>query len=784
MALAQANARTLPPPDSAPVVRSVDVIFPSTPSGSAVDRETYLYYIQTKASRPDEGDWVPLDLRTIADDVKRLWATAFLEDISVDVTDEPYDNGVVGKHVVFRLEERRRIKFVEYKGSKALDSAEIDRKLVQSKAQIAIPSMIDAPSIKRVEDLVREMLRERGHPLASVSHRVADIPGTPFVRLVFLLDEGPRVRVRRITFASISAANERAVRRSLRTTKENATFSDTAFDADAQRILDYYHENGYVMATVGAPVSRVVEALSNAKTRWVDLQIPVSEGKRYRLRRVSFEGNRVATTDALRPYFGLRPGAYYDDSRVRRGFEQARQWYGARGYYEFTGYPDLHPDAAGDSLLDVMIRLSEGDQYFIRRIALTGNTTTHDEVVRRQLGLMEGQVLDTEALKSAMSRLNRLAFFQPIAESDLKVEKVAGPGRLVDVTLDVKEKPHDNVNFGGGVSQGEGLFGSVSYSTQNFLGRGQQLTLGAEQGLRGGLYQATLAHPYLFGGALSGSFSVFGGRTAYDTPAITDAYSESRRGATISLGRSLTPFTRINFGYTYEVDAISMAESLLGTAFTAAGSPALGAGDLGSHADGHVSLGVVHNTIDDPFMPHGGIRLSAGMQLASVALGGEFDYVKPEAEAVWYGATSRRTGIGVRAQLGTIKTYGPTTDVPYHLRYALGGDTQIRGVDLRTVGPLDANGRVLGGTSYTLFNAEYHVDLTRNIRLLGFGDAGQAFDAAHPFDRGDLRTSTGVELRVVLPFLHVPLRFIYYWNPSRDSFQPNHGFRFSMGGSF
>jgi outer membrane protein assembly factor BamA len=47
-----------------------------------------------------------------------------------------------------------------------------------------------------------------------------------------------------------------------------------------------------------------------------------------------------------------------------------------------------------------------------------------------------------------------------------------------------------------------------------------------------------------------------------------------------------------------------------------------------------------------------------------------------------------------------------------------------------------------------------------------------------------LRTSTGIELRVVLPFVHLPLRFIYYWNPSRDPFQPEHGFRFSIGASF
>jgi outer membrane protein assembly factor BamA len=183
-------------------------------------------------------------------------------------------------------------------------------------------------------------------------------------------------------------------------------------------------------------------------------------------------------------------------------------------------------------------------------------------------------------------------------------------------------------------------------------------------------------------------------------------------------------------------------------------------------------------------MPHDGVRLSAGVQIAGSALGGDFNYVKPEAEAVWYRSTSRWTGIGLRAQAGVLNPYGSTADVPYYLRYSLGGENQIRGVGLRTVGPLDANERVLGGTKFTLFNAEYHVDVSPRIRVLAFGDAGQAFDAAHPFDVGDLRTSTGVELRVVLPFVHLPLRFIYYWNPSRDAFQPQHGFRVAIGTTF
>lgn len=755
LATAQADARP-EPAEVRSLVREVDVTFPSEPNGSFIDRDTYLYYIRTRAGQP-------FDQRLIAEDVKRLWDTAFLEDISVDVSDAPSENGVVGKRVVFRLEERRRIRIVEYVGSKVIDRKDIDRKLADLNAQIAVDSLADAARIKRVEDILRDLLRERGHPYASVTHRLTDVPDTAFTRLTFTLDEGPREKTRRVTFTGVSAANERAVRRRMKAAK----------DEDLERVLAYYHDNGYVTASIGAPVVRAT-----------DVQIPVTEGKRYRIRGVAFDGNRAATTEALRPYFGLEQGGYYNDSKVRRGFEKAREWYGVRGYYEFTGYSDVHPDADGNSAVDVTIRVSEGDQYFIHRIAMNGNTTTQDNVIRRQLGLVEGEVFNTEALKTSVKRLNQLELFQPIAERDVKVEPVPGGGRLLDVTFDVKEQRHDKVNVGGGLSQAEGLFGNISYVTPNLLGRGETFSLVAEQGSRGSLYQATLAEPYLLGKALSGSISVFGGRTAYDTTTIANAYSESRKGATLSFGKPLSPFTRIMFGYTYEIDDVGIADSLLGSAFSSAGAPALAPSDLGRHADGRVMLGIVHNTVDSLFMPHDGVRLSAGVQIAGSALGGDFNYVKPEAEAVWYRSTSRWTGIGLRAQAGVLNPYGSTADVPYYLRYSLGGENQIRGVGLRTVGPLDVNERVLGGTTFTLFNAEYHVDVSRRIRVLAFGDAGQAFDAAHPFDVGDLRTSTGIELRVVLPFVHLPLRFIYYWNPSRDSFQPEHGFRVAIGTTF
>jgi outer membrane protein insertion porin family len=142
-----------------------------------------------------------------------------------------------------------------------------------------------------------------------------------------------------------------------------------------------------------------------------------------------------------------------------------------------------------------------------------------------------------------------------------------------------------------------------------------------------------------------------------------------------------------------------------------------------------------------------------------------------------------RTAIGMRAKAGKIFNYGGD-ELPYYQRYFLGGETEIRGVDVRTVGPINSNNAALGGTSFVLFNAEYYYDILPQVRALAFHDAGQAYADGKPMDLRQLRTSTGFEVRVTLPVINVPFRLIYAWNFYRDAFQPPRGFRFAVGTTF
>src|SRR5438045_1959572 len=127
------------------------------------------------------------------------------------------------------------------------------------------------------------------------------------------------------------------------------------------------------------------------------------------------------------------------------------------------------------------------------------------------------------------------------------------------------------------------------------------------------------------------------------------------------------------------------------------------------------------------------------------------------------------------AEASMIIPYGETQLIPYYQRFFLGGETQIRGVNIRTVGPIEngENGatHALSGNKFALFSLEYYFDIAGPLRALLFFDAGQAFLEGKNIDPREFRTSTGAEMRFIMPVLNVPFRLIYAWNPNRDQFQ-------------
>ncbi|HUR34206.1 MAG TPA: outer membrane protein assembly factor BamA [Vicinamibacterales bacterium] len=865
--------RALPPAGSGPVVYLIAPCFEAQGNVSLVDYSTYLYYIQTKASQPSQNIWVPYNDDTetsIRDDFKRLWGTNFLDNLSIDVEDYTFANGVIGKLITYDMEERQRVKIVDFVGSKKLETSKIDEKLKENNAQIRLDTFIDPALIRKIEGIIRDMMKEKGFQSAEITHDIKAIEGGPkLVHVTFNMSEGPKVKIRRVEFTGNTAMSDGRLRRKMKENRAHwflsfitgrGVYQETKFEEDAERVMEYYRDRGYIRAQVGEPEIRPLGDSDDKKTRWVELRIPVQEGNRYKVNSFDVAGNTVVKSDALKPLFKLQQGQYYNQKQVRKGFQKAQEIYGAGGYMEFTGYPDYkfsdepnpaEPQApkslaavdtkpAGPPTVDVTLQIQEGKQYFVNRIIFTGNTTTRDNVIRRELRLYENGVFNTEALKYSIKRLNQLGYFKALEGpgKDVNVDKLTSAENKVDVKMKLEEQNRNQLTFGAGVSQFEGFFGQLSFQTANFLGRGESLTVSLQGGQRAQNYTLSFTEPFLFDRNITGGANLFRSDVRY-----VSQFTQQSTGGTLTFGFPVgNGFTRAFTNYSYERVRVTEINTAFTDPLVLARNPYLrdslliGAG--GERIISKVVPSLIYNSVDQPIFPTTGRRLSLSADVAG--LGGNTKFLKPTVEAVAFLKQNNRMTLGVRGQVEYVRAYGGTSELPIFEKLFMGGEYTIRGFDLRTIGPSDlSTGLVLGGNKSLLFNVEQIFSIAGPVRLILFYDAGQIRDTGQSFawkediqkietaaipllydplqsvtlspctiqpdgtctvaplkiytdgQRSAFKTSTGAEVRFFMPVLNVPFRLIFAYNPQRggvldNTLRPQKAFqfRFAVGTTF
>ena len=243
--------RGQPPAGSGPVVLFIAPCFEAQGNASVIEAQTYLYYIQQKASVPSQGVWVAYDEtseKTIQDDFHRLWNTNFLDNLWIDAKDYTFPNGVIGKILTYNMEERQRVKIVDFQGSKKLETSKIEEKLKEGNAQIRLDTFIDPALIRKIEGIIRDMMKEKGFQAAEISHEIKPVEGGPkLVHVTFNMSEGPKVKIRKVDFTGNTAMSDSKLTKKLKTNKPKSslsfltgrgTYQETKFEEDAERVME------------------------------------------------------------------------------------------------------------------------------------------------------------------------------------------------------------------------------------------------------------------------------------------------------------------------------------------------------------------------------------------------------------------------------------------------------------------------------------------------------------------------------------------------------------------
>ncbi len=664
-------------------------------------------------------------------DFQALWNTQFFEDIRLEVEDSP-DNPN-GKTVVFYVTERPIIRRIEYKGNKSITESDILDAFKEKKVGLSVESQFDPTKIARAEVVLKALLAAHGHQFATVKPTYERIAATNAVKLVFNIDEGPKVKVGTITIVGNKAFSDRKIIRSMHNDRPYSiplyitsipvmakTFDRPKLDEDMEvGIRGLYQDHGYFKVDVNVSDLKTVDLnraglplpvplIGRKHGKSTDITIRIDEGSQYHMGKLSFQSSDpdqglVFKPDYLARIFPLKEGDLFSSTKVRKALESYKALYGQYGYIDFVAEPMTETDDVKKVVNFTMV-FDQEKQYFVRRIEFSGNTTTRDKVIRREILLDEGQVYNNRLWELSILRLNQLGYFDAIKPENAELKRNVKAG-TVDINLKVKEKGKQSISFSGGVSGISGSFVGLSYQTNNFLGLGETLTFSVQFGNIQRNIQFGFTEPYLFDRPLSTGFTIFLNRFDYNTarqeglllnqqiainPALQENYNTDSRGFTIFASYPLRKlsFTRLGLTYgwsTTNIKPFSQSATLLfeETKFTTLAGPSA----LNGIRSSKITPTVTYNTVDSPVNPTHGKSFYYGFSLEGGPLQGNVDTVANTFSMSYFRPNyHRRNTIAMKFQSAMITGFSGQNVPPYN-RYYLGGEQDVRGYNFYTISP-------------------------------------------------------------------------------------------------
>lgn len=657
-------------------------------------------------------------------DFNSLWNTGYFEDIKFLREETPK-----GWRIIVQVKEKPTIRTIEYVGTSSVSNSDILDRFKQDKVGLTVESQYDPTRIKKAEVSIKNLLSEHGRQFATIRTEVRQIPPAA-VGIVFVVKEGPKVKVGKIIFQGNKNIKSRVLRSAMKNLKpvgiphsiflENLfskTYDATKLEEDTERVRAEYQNRGYFKAAVSDPTTVIhdtghkgahIPLIQSGPGKAVDITMPIDEGDKYRLGKITFKNNKaINNTAALRSMFPLRDGDIFSREKIAKGLENLRKAYGEYGYINYTGVPQTTFDDE-KKLAYLEIDVDEGKQFYVRRIEFQGNTTTRDKVIRRELTLEEGGIYNSRLWELSLLRLNQLSYFDQLKPDDPNVteKKLDEKNGQVDLTLHVHERGKNQIGLNGGVSGLEGAFIGLNYSTNNFLGRGETLQVQISLGnlARSVLFGYT--QPYMFDRPLQFGFTVFGNKISYNQarqlsifsgqnlnlPSAVlqnlQNYSQSSVGFTTSLSYPLRrSFKRVGITYSFDRSTLIPLSTASKTlfdfiAFRGISGPNAVNGIITSKIFPNFSF----NTLDSGISPHHGHQLTLGAELAG--LGGTVRSIRPIVQYKRFIPVQKgRNAIGFSANGSFITGFGGLVAPPFQ-RFYMGGENDIRGFDIRSVSPV------------------------------------------------------------------------------------------------
>ncbi len=704
------------------------------------------------------------DPEVLSADIVRLHATGEVDPaVGIRAEVRPAGGGVA---IVFHLAERPRIESIRVV---SLEGDGLDPDELRAAVTHPESAPLDRVAATADAETLRALVVRAGFPRAEVAWQ-ADAD------LVFAIDPGERRFVDAIELDG-AAAFDPAELESVIATREAFAFGwiiegrldEDELARDADRIAAHYRDRGWLDVVVTTEPARPDDRVDGDGGATVRFRI--EEGDRYTVGSVKVAGASAIPAKELAAALGVAAGEAWDVARVDAGLEAIARRYGALGHV--LARPRLlrrvDPEARTIALT---LLVDEGPAIRIGRVIIEGNDETRDSVIRRRLRVAPGETADLRAIEASVAALRSRGWFERVS---VRLRQGEGDAATRDLIVRVVEADTSDGRIGVGISSDTNVFGELFYHQRNFditrlprswsdivegrafKGGGQRLLVQLQPGDTRSSYRVRFTEPALFGSRLIFSTDAFW--HDHDLGELR----QTRRGGRISLGREL--FAGLVAKLTYRLEDVRVHDIEQGSS-----ADVLAAAGRSTISSFGVSLSIDRTETDARFLRHDGWSASVSWEIGAAALGSDLDFHRIRAQASWQTTLFElpdglRHVLAVRAEMGLIDELSGTDDIPISERFFAGGASSLRGFDFRGVGPRE-NGDAIGGDFLLAGSLEYSFPLSPGgwVRGVAFLDAGSVVPEVTDFlltdradDRNGLRVSAGVGLRIVIPWLEVPL---------------------------
>ena len=654
-----------------------------------------------------------------------------------------------GNVLVVQVQERPIISTVEFAGAKEFDKAALTtamRDIGLSEGRPFDKSLAD----RAEQELVRQYL-SRSYYGASVVTTITPVDRNQ-VNLTFTVTEGDVAKINDIRFTGNTVFSESTLKGLLDQdtggwlswyTKSNR-YSRAKLNADLENVRTYYLERGYL----DFKINSTQVAISPDKQS-ISITINVTEGPRFAVSSIALDGNYLGREDEFKSLIKIKPGQPYNEAEVTETVQAFNERFGDYGY-AFAHVESQPQIDRKNNTVALVLRAEPQRRVYVRRINVTGNAQTRDEVIRREFRQFEASWYDGEKIRHSRDRVDRLGYFTNV---DVESHEVAGSPDQVDLVVTVAEKPTGSLQLGAGYSSADKLSFNFGIQQDNFMGSGHYVGLNFDTSKYNRSLVFSTTDPYFTQSGVSRTIDLYY-RTDKPYNDMGGNYSLVTKGASVRFGVPFSELDTVFFGLGIENNRIKP-----GTQMPAAYLAYAERFGYSSNAF-PFTLGWSRDSRDSALAPNSGMYQRFNAELSTF---GDARYVKSNYQIQQYIPLNKRYTIALNGELGWGKGLG---DRPYPVfkNFYSGGLGSVRGFAQGTLGPRDLTGVSLGGDKKINLNAEFVAPFPgagndRTLRWFVFVDAGNVFGGNDKVRASDMRASTGLGLSWISPM--GPLRLAY-----------------------